>query len=714
VITGAGANVVTVSGNNAVEVFAIFSGVTATLTGLTISGGSGFEGGGIYNEGTLTVSSSTINNDSGFEGGGICNLDTLTITNSTVDSSSADDGGGIFSYLGGTLTVTNCTIDNNRAGYSGGGIDNGGAMTVTNSTIAYCSAAYYGGGISNSGTVTLDNTIVALNGADISGPVSSTSAYNQIGTGGSGGLVNGVNGNLVGVADPGLDPNGLQNNGGPTETIALLAGSPAIDAGSNALAVDPTTGQPLTTDQRGPGFPRIVNGTVDIGAFEFSGEYVVVTAQPPPSVTAGSNFGLTVTAENGSGDVDSSFNGTVTVAIANNPGGSVLGGTLTATAQNGVASFSDLTLNKTGTGYTLLLSGSGIGTRTTAGVIVTAAAATQVVVTTQPPFGVAVGSGFGLVVSAEDPFGNVDPDFNGSVAVALLNNPGGATLGGIVTTTVQNGVATFSGLTLNNAGIGYTLQVSTNGLTAANTNAFNVQTTIATFGVGWGTQTAALQTASDGLRLLPAGRNTDMPWLGINQLPITLAQATSMASGDVTVSSAIGVNYGPVTVSGSGTNYTITLAQPITKPDRVTITIGNATIATFTRRLDVLPGDFNDDGVVNSQDIVGVRNEWLRINGAVPTIFGDINGDGFVNVTDYNDVGRQVGTRLPSVSDTSIAAAAPHGGPELVRIGTNGPSQRTVASRARPRAEVQLSGRGWILGTLTRGKLINQRLIERS
>ena len=85
---------------------------------------------------------------------------------------------------------------------------------------------------------------------DISGTVSSTSAYNLIGTGGSGGLVNGDNGNQVGVANPGLDP--LANNGGPTQTIALLPGSPAIDAGSNALAVDPTTGQPLTTDQRGP------------------------------------------------------------------------------------------------------------------------------------------------------------------------------------------------------------------------------------------------------------------------------------------------------------------------------------------------------------------------------------------------------------------------------------------------------------------------------
>jgi hypothetical protein len=60
----------------------------------------------------------------------------------------------------------------------------------------------------------------------------------------------------------------LAGNGGPTETMALLAGSAAIDAGNNALAFDRWRGHVLSTDQRGPGFPRIVNGGVDIGAFE--------------------------------------------------------------------------------------------------------------------------------------------------------------------------------------------------------------------------------------------------------------------------------------------------------------------------------------------------------------------------------------------------------------------------------------------------------------
>ena len=196
-----------------------------------------------------------------------------------------------------------------------------------------------------------------------------------------------------------------------------------------------------------------------------------------------------------------------------------------------------------------------------------------------------------------------------------------------------------------------------------------------TLSVTWGTQTAALQTAATDCRLLPAGRTTDIPWLGINQLPITLSQAYTLTAADVFISSAIGVNYGPVTVSGSGTNYTITLAQPINAADRVTIIIDNPGVSVFYRQLDVLPGDFNDDGVVNGQDLAGIRNEWLGVGGAKPTIFGDINGDGVVNVADYNAERLLIGTSLPSVSDALLALGpGSQGGPALVRIGTGGSS----------------------------------------
>jgi hypothetical protein len=119
-----------------------------------------------------------------------------------------------------------------------------------------------------------------------------------------------------------------------------------------------------------------------------------------------------------------------------------------------------------------------------------------------------------------------------------------------------------------------------------------------------------------------------------------------LAVGDITVVGSSGIDYGAASVSGSGTSYTITLAELINKADHVTITIGNATIATFTRRLDVLPGDVNDDGVVNAQDMVTVRNQILGYAGVVPTMFEDINGDGVIDVKDYTALRTRLGTHL--------------------------------------------------------------------
>ena len=104
----------------------------------------------------------------------------------------------------------------------------------------------------------------------------------------------------------------------------------------------------------------------------------------------------------------------------------------------------------------------------------TPAAASHLVVTSQPPASVQAGIGFGLIIVVEDAFGNVVTNFSGSVTLALGSNPGQSTLGGTLKVTVKNGVATFSGLTLNKAGTGYTLRATSGSLTSATTNAFKV------------------------------------------------------------------------------------------------------------------------------------------------------------------------------------------------------------------------------------------------
>ena len=163
----------------------------------------------------------------------------------------------------------------------------------------------------------------------------------------------------------------------------------------------------------------------------------------------------------------------------------------------------------------------------------------------------------------------------------------------------------------------------------------------------WGSRSAPLQTATDGVRLLPAGRNLDLPWFNINQIALTLSQPANASPGDVTVMGITGGSYGPVTISGSGTStILITLAKGITSADRVTLTIANSQIIGYTRRLDVLPADVNDDGVVNTSDGLLILNHETPAHGYRAVY--DLNGDGSVNTADFNLYRARIGTQLPS------------------------------------------------------------------
>src|SRR2546421_771393 len=262
---------VTVSGANQYRVFNVLGGRTVNISNLTIA-----NGGGIKNSGVLTVTNSTISGNDNIYGGGFFNLGTLTVTNTTISGNIAHTGGGFYNDFHGTLTVTNSTVTNNRSRYN---------------DPVY---GFYGGGgiFGGTGTINLRNTIVAGNFLgespsttpnDIFNPINPTSSFNLIGTGGSGGLTNGVNQNQVGVADAGLGP--LANNGGPTQTHRLLTGSPAIDKGKN-FATD-ANNNPILTDQRGllrpvdlATYSNATGGDAsDIGAYELQGD----TVQSGPS-----------------------------------------------------------------------------------------------------------------------------------------------------------------------------------------------------------------------------------------------------------------------------------------------------------------------------------------------------------------------------------------------------------------------------------------------
>ncbi len=286
-ITGPGANELTVSGNQSSPVFRVSPGATDSISGLTISNGNNSSiagiGGGIINSGTLTLSECTLSDNSANQlGGGIFNTGTLTVTGSTFASNTAPQGGGIANLA--TLTVSDCTFFGNTATIFGGGISSTATLIVSNSTIAVNSALLSGGGIYVAGgTASLESTIVADDpipggSPDVFGMVNSL-GNNLIGnTTGSSGWV----GSDLQNVDPSLGP--LQDNGGPTQTMALQPGSPAIAAGAAGVLAP-------TTDQRGE--PRSTDGAIDIGAFEFQDLTATVVVVPVNVTYDGNQHGTT-------------------------------------------------------------------------------------------------------------------------------------------------------------------------------------------------------------------------------------------------------------------------------------------------------------------------------------------------------------------------------------------------------------------------------------
>jgi hypothetical protein len=253
---------------------------TATVDSSTLSGNYGYLGGGAYNEGTLILRNSTVVDNSAHAAAGLCNYRYLTVADSTVSGNwttpSSGSGGGIVSVvrtLPSRLTVVNSTISGN-SGAGGSGVYVAGATaaaSIVNSTITANTISSSIGAVYISGAmVSLHNTVVAGNtgdGPQISGKVLASSSHNVIGVStGLSGISNGVNGNQIGTVGSPINPllGPLADNGGPTRTHAPLPGSPLIDAGDNAEAVD-AQGTPLVTDQRGL-LRRF--GTVDVGAVE--------------------------------------------------------------------------------------------------------------------------------------------------------------------------------------------------------------------------------------------------------------------------------------------------------------------------------------------------------------------------------------------------------------------------------------------------------------
>jgi hypothetical protein len=516
-INGPGVNSLTVSGNHNSRVFGLAGNPTVSIMDLTVANGwtSLSPGGGIYEAGgTLTLDRVAVSGneaDGGPAAGGGLYVagGTLTLEHSTVSSNLAvgstgyyadacygisagdgyqGEGGGLF-VAGGTVSIDNSTFSANEArggdggagGYcpdapspwnshvpggnggpaAGGGIRvAAGAVEVHHSTFSGNratgglggyddiygfgpSGVGVGGGISNASLLNARNTIVAGNSADLSydfdGALTSL-GHNLIGntTGGSGYAAS----DLQNV-NPLLGP--LQNNGGPTQTMALLAGSPAIDAGDN-------TGAPAF-DQRGPGFARIVNGIIDIGAFEVQ---TPTTPQAssftvsgfPSSTMAGVAGSFTITAKNTDGTTATNYTGTVHFTSSDPL--AVLPADYTFTAADaGVHAFS-ATLKTAGTqSLTAIDSTTASPTGSETGITVNPAAASTMTIAGFPS-SITAGAAGNLTVTLKDSYGNVASGYTGTVHFTS-SDAKGVLPANYTFTAADAGVHTFSA-TLKTAG----------------------------------------------------------------------------------------------------------------------------------------------------------------------------------------------------------------------------------------------------------------------
>lgn len=294
-ITGAGVGVTIIDGDHLDRIFHIVSEVSVVLSGVTIQNGNASTssglvgGGGILNEnGHLDVFSSTISSNRAVgAGGGIKNAGTLNLVDVTISGNVSDQGGGINND--GSLTLINVTLNNNESFKTGGGMDNSGDSTLTNVTFETNSTQGKNGGdaIFNDGNITIlngtivGNTIVVVNENMIRFKNSIVSGgKNRENCKGSGTFTSyGHNldsgdtchfkedlGDILRTV-PMLGA--LEDNQGPTKTIGLLEGSPAIDSADDIDCP--------SKDQRGAFRPADgdEDGTdvCDIGAFEYEGKF---------------------------------------------------------------------------------------------------------------------------------------------------------------------------------------------------------------------------------------------------------------------------------------------------------------------------------------------------------------------------------------------------------------------------------------------------------
>ena len=443
--------------------------------------------------------------------------------------------------------------------------------------------------------------------------------------------------------------------GGVTVTFAVTSGGGSV---GSATAVTNDAGLAQSTWQLGN---TVGTQTVTASAGTLAGSPVTYTATArslaptkltvtaqPANATAGATLAtVTIVAQTASGDPASAFTGAVTLTLAGGTSGATLGGTTTVNAVGGVATFSNLTVSRSGTSYSLVASSSGLTNATTNSFDIAAGVAGKLVFTSQPSSstaGVSVGT---LAVTATDQFGNTVTGFTGLVTLAIASNPGAATFGGTTSANAIAGVATFGSVTLNRPGSGYTLLASATGLASATSASFDVAVgaaanIAAVAGVGQSGNLNATLPQPIVVQVQDLGGNgvagTTVSFAvvtgGGSVLPASgVSNATGLVQSTWTLGATVGTQSisatsgglggSPLTINATGTStllhFTVTTSPAVAQVASVTVTPGfvvqaqdasNNPISTFTGTVSLAigtnPGGGTLSGTTSVSAVAGV------------------------------------------------------------------------------------------------------------
>ncbi len=401
-----------------------------------------------------------------------------------------------------------------------------------------------------------------------------------------------------------------------------------------------------------------------------------------------------VQVQDGAGNRVTTATTSITLALAANPGSGALSGVTTVAATAGLAAFPGLSLNRPATGYTLAATGGGLTPDTSTAFNVTPGAPASVAFVTQPSL-VTAGASIAPAVQVEirDGLGNRVTTSTASVSIAIGTNPGSGVLSGTASTNAVAGLATFSNLSINRSGTGYTLTAASGALTGATSSAFNVNPGTATAVA----VTSMPPTGINGVALTPAAVVRLIDGLG-NTVPTTgtavnalLATGAGALSGTTSANTTLGVaTFSNLILTGTAGPYTLNFGSAgllgVTSP---AVTLGAGAANLIASNSTTAQGGTIGQAVaappsVRVTDVGGNPVAGIAVTFAITAGGGTVlpgtpvvtNASGIATVTSWT-LGTTVGTNTVTAS-----AAVPSGSPVTFNATSTAGAANLIASNS--------------------------------